>query len=433
MTGSVRAAHTALALTNGLLIDGTGAEPIRAASVQVDSEGAITYAGPDSLAPEVASGTTTVNVGGNAILPGFFDCHVHFCLPGGAADIGLTMALPASLKVFQIAERMRTTLEAGVTSARDLMGVDVGFRMAIDAGVIAGPRLVLSVGIVSSTGGHGDMTQLSGINVLPYLQSPGCFPAVADGEDQVRAMTRRILQAGADVVKIAATGGVLTPTDRPDDVGMSVAEIRAVVEEARSRRGGVHVAAHAQGRRGIQNALDGGVDSIEHGYDLTTEQRAQMVDEGTFLVPTLSEVMGSLDPSAGPVALAKKALWQGKARTNFPAAVAAGVKIAAGTDAGAAPEHGHNLRELGLLVDNGLTSMQAIVAATRHSAELCQLDHLVGTLEAGKRADIVVSDGNPLSNIQLLGDPANILLVIKDGVVAKDRAGFLTDRPVSPR
>ena len=179
--------------------------------------------------------------------------------------------------------------------------------------------------------------------------------------------------------------------------------------------------------------MDGGVDSIEHGYDLTTEQRAQMVDEGTFLVPTLSEVMGSLDPSAGPVALAKKALWQGKARTNFPAAVAAGVKIAAGTDAGAAPEHGHNLRELGLLVDNGLTSMQAIVAATRHSAELCQLDHLVGTLEAGKRADIVVSDGNPLSNIQLLGDPTNILLVIKDGVVAKDRAGFLTDRPVSPR
>lgn len=433
MTPSPHTSRTALALTNGLLIDGTGAEPIPGATVLVDSEGTVTYAGAGTIAPPVPGGTAIVDVGGNAILPGFFDCHVHFCLPGGAADIGLTMALPASLKVFQIAERMRRTLEAGVTTARDLMGVDAGFRMAVEAGVIAGPRLVLSVGIVSSTGGHGDMTQLSGLNVLPYLQSPGCFPAVADGEDQVRAMTRRILQAGADVVKIAATGGVLTPTDRPDDVGMSVAEIRAVVEEARSRRGGVHVAAHAQGRRGIQNALDGGVDSIEHGYDLTAEQRAQMVDQGTFLVPTLSEVMGSLDPSAGPAALAKKALWQGKAKTNFPAAVAAGVKIAAGTDAGAAPEHGRNLRELGLLVDNGLTPMQAIMAATSHSAELCQLDHLVGTVEVGKRADLVVSNGNPLSDIRLLGDASNILLVMKDGVVAKDRGGFLTERPVSTR
>jgi len=409
---------------HGILIDGCGGPPVPDACVHVGGDGVITYAGPEATAPPAPPTAQIVDVAGNAILPGFIDCHVHFCIPGGSADALQALTIPATLNVFRIAERLRVTLENGVTTARDLMGIDQGFRMAVDSGLIPGPRLVLSVTIISSTGGHGDATWPSGLDPMPYLVSPGAFPAHANGADEARAMARKVLQAGADVIKIAATGGVLTPTDRPDDVGFTVEEIAAIVEEAHSRRGGVKVAAHAQGRHGIQNALDGGVDSIEHGYDLQDSQRQQMVDSGVYLVPTLLEVMSELDPSLGPVALAKKALWKGRAQANFPLAIQAGVPIAMGTDCGAGPEHGTNLKELGLLVDNGMTPMQAIQTGTRDAAELCQMSDVVGTLEVGKQADLVIARGNPLTDIHSLGDPDNVLLVLKGGHVAKDRAGF---------
>lgn len=411
-------------LHGGTLIDGRGGRPVPDACVHFAADGVITYAGASAEAPPVPTAARVLDVGGNSILPGFIDCHVHFCIPGGSGDAMQALTIPATLNVFRIAQRLRVTLENGVTTARDLMGIDQGFRMAVDSGLIAGPRLVLSVTILSSTGGHGDATWPSGLDPMPYLVTPGSFPAHANSADEARAMARKILQAGADVIKIAATGGVLTPTDRPDDVGFTVEEIAAIVAEARSRRGGVRVAAHAQGRQGIQNALDGGVDSIEHGYDLQDHQRQQMVDSGVFLVPTLLEVMSDLDPSLGPAALAKKALWQGRAKSNFPAAVEAGVPIAMGTDCGAGPAHGTNLQELGLLVDNGMTPMQAIITGTRAAAELCQMDDVVGTLEVGKQADVVIARGNPLDDIRSLGNPDNVLLVLKGGTVAKDRAGW---------
>lgn len=395
------------------MIDATGSAPVDDAVLVVDQQGLISYAGPADRAPRPA-GEQVVDLAGRTLLPGFFDCHVHFSSPGVSAL--MQIGLRGSLRAFQSAERMRATLQAGVTTARDLGGVDAGFREAVETGLIVGPRLHTAVRILSHTGGHGDLTLPSGIDLADGL---GDLAEIADTVDEVRLSTRRVIRDGADVIKLCATGGVSSPTDQPDDEGLTQEEIAAVVDEARRHRGRP-VAAHAQGTAGILNAVQGGVTSIEHGYAVDDECIDLMLERGTFLVPTLSSATRVPERGTVPEYLyQKKVRWSAIAQENIANALQRGVKVALGTDAGICP-HGRNLEELVYLVKLGLTPMQAIQAGTRNAAELLGLSEDLGTLEPGNHADLVVCDGDPLAGIDVLADPANIVFVTQEGRTVKD-------------
>jgi imidazolonepropionase-like amidohydrolase len=241
----------------------------------------------------------------------------------------------------------------------------------------------------------------------------------ADSPDAVRLAVRRVLRAGADLVKVCATGGMGSPYDQPDDEELTEAEIRAAVDEAR-RHGGKAVAAHAQGTAGIHAALRAGVTSVEHGYGVDEQGLDLAGERGTFLVPTLSTVYAGINKDTMPdYHYQKKVRWSGVTKTNIARAIERGARIALGTDA-AVCEHGRNLAELGYLVDLGMAPMDAIVAGTLRSAELLGVADRLGTVAAGKRADIVVCDGDPLADITVLGDPERISCVIQDGVIRKD-------------
>ncbi|MEV0319734.1 amidohydrolase family protein [Streptomyces sp. NPDC050658] len=400
-------------LHNGLLIDGRGGEPVRDGAVLV-VDGLVRWAGPSAAHPELPDGTRRVDVRGDAILPGFIDCHVHMAVPGGAVNHAELAAMPASLRTFLSAPRMEKTLFAGVTTARDLGGADAGHRAAVEAGLVVGPRLQVAVAMLSPTGGHGDFR--SGADDGPANPE---MSRLADGVENCRRVVRDVLRKGADCVKITATGGVWSPTDQPDDDGFLEDEIRTITEIAAGHRG-KKVAAHAQGRGGILNAVRGGVASVEHGYEIDDEAIDLMLERGTFLVPTLTTANTDPDPQkAASWAYAKKKHWQAVARKHIPHAIGRGVRVALGTDCGIA-EHGTNLRELAHLVDCGMTPMGAILAGTSEAAELLGLAAEIGTLEPGRRADVVVARGNPLADIAALGKPENVLLVMKDGVVFKD-------------
>lgn len=403
-------------LRNATLIDGTGADPVDDAVVLVDGA-TISWAGPAAAAPAPAPDTTTVDLGGHTICPGFFDCHVHFHLPGPNGS-PLQMALrPASYRHFELIDRLRTTVRNGITTARDLMGIDAGVRDAVAAGLIEGPRLLVAIEMLSQSSGHADFHIPCGLDLTPLV---GGF--LVDSVDAARRRARELVRAGADVLKIASSGGVSSPSDDPTWLGMRREMITAIVEEGRDY-GDRPVAAHAIGYAGIRAAVEAGVHSIEHGYALDDELRAQMVAQGTFLVPTLLETMAPV--TASPAGAAKSAKWHALAHESVAASAAAGVAIAVGTDAGLSPEHGTNLKELALLVTvGGLTPMQAIVAGTRTSAELCGVADTLGTVEAGKTADLVIVRGDPLTDIATVTDPENIRLVIKDGHAVGNRGGY---------
>lgn len=401
------------------LIDGTGAAPVSPAVVVV-ADGRIRSAGPapDGFDPAATyPGAELVALGGHTMCPGFFDCHVHLGLPGTGGPPLDTALRPSSYLHFQLIERLRVTLHAGVTSARDLMGVDAGVRAAIADGLIAGPRLQVAIDMLSQTCGHADFALPSGLDPTPLLGG-----SIVDTVDAARTRVRHLVRAGADVIKVATSGGISSPNDDPDWLGLRREAVAAVVEEARNL-GGRPVAAHAIGRAGIEAAVAAGVHSIEHGYALDDELRHRMVEGHVFLVPTLLETVRPV--TASPQGARKSAIWHRLAQESVRASVAAGVPIAVGTDAGLGPAHGTNLRELALLVEyGGMTPMQAIVAGTRTSAQLCGVEDDLGTLEEGKWADLIVVRGDPLRDVSLLGDPENVLLVVKGGETAVDRAGL---------
>lgn len=408
---------TSVLLYNGLLIDGTGREPVRDGAVLIE-DGRVRWAGRAGEGPATTAETRRVDVRGDAILPGFIDCHVHMAAPGTAMSHAEIASLPHSMLTFLAGPRMKQTLEAGVTTARDLGGADAGHRQAVESGLLVGPRLQVAISMLSPTGGHGDFR--AGNDSRPSNNTMG---RLADGPAECRKAVRSVLREGADCIKIAATGGVWSPTDQPDDDGFLEDEIRTITEIAAGHRG-KKVAAHAQGRGGILNAVRGGVASVEHGYEIDDEAIGLMLERGTFLVPTLTTANTDPDPGkAAPWAYAKKKHWQDVARRHIPRAIEQGVRIAMGTDCGIA-EHGTNLRELGHLVECGMTPMGALRAGTAEAAELLGLAAEIGTLEPGKRADVVIARGNPLDDIRALGDPENILLVMKDGVAYKDVDGL---------
>ncbi|MBD0861623.1 amidohydrolase family protein [Gordonia sp. zg691] len=409
---------TTTILHNARLIDGTGADAISDAVVVID-EGTITYAGAASGAPRIdeSAKPRKVDVGGNTVCPGFFDCHVHLSLPGTKGSPISAAMVPPSYRYFELIDRLKTTIGAGVTTVRDLMGVDVGVRDAVAHGLVPGPRLLVADKMISQTGGHADFHIPSGLDGTGLIGG-----LLVDSVDEARREVRQLLRSGVDVIKVASSGGVSSPSDDPDWLGARTEIVAALVEEAHNY-GGRKVAAHAIGLAGIRAAIQGGVHSVEHGYALTDELRTEMVERGQFLVPTLIE---TLKPdTATPQAVAKSEKWHKLAHESIAASIEAGIKVAVGTDAGLVPDHGATLAELGCLVKfGGMTPMEAIVAGTRTSAELCDVADTLGTLEAGKVADVVVVKGDPLVDIDSLADHDNILLVIKEGKTASNRGDY---------
>jgi imidazolonepropionase-like amidohydrolase len=407
-------------IRNGTLIDGLGSTPLPNAGVLIIENRIHAVGDANSLSLPDAP-IKEIDAGGGYILPGFIDTHVHLVLEG--IHLVRDMATPFSLRFFNSVGHMRRTVEAGVTSVRDAGGADAGMKQAVETGVVLGPRMQISVAVLSITGGHMDYWMRSGneFHLLPAY--PGFPDGRCDGVDGVRQKAREVLRAGADVIKICATGGVLSPTDHPEFAQFSPEELDVIVREA-AYRGGVKVMAHAQGSAGIKNAVRAGIHSIEHGIYLDDEAIELMLKQGTFLVPTLLAPIAALE-IGGEGGMADYAIQKAREsveahRESISRAHRAGVKIAMGTDAGIMP-HGANLRELGLMVNVGMTPMEAIVAATKNAAECLGWQDKVGTIQVGKLADIVIAKTSPLLDIRSLEHAENLVLVMKDGKIVKDR------------
>ena len=411
-----------LVITNGTLIDGHGRDPF-VGSLVIEGERITAMGRSDRVT--IPREATVIDAMGGSILPGLIDCHVHFLLE--YPDIFRGLFTPPSLSLLQAIPRMRATLEAGFTTVRDAAGAPAGLKMAVERGVVAGPRMQVAVSVIAQTGGHGDAffpccVDLGG----PFGRFYDLPDGVADGVEEVRKTTREILRAGADWIKLATTGGVLSPSDTPAASQLTVEEIATAVDEAAAQQ--KRCMAHAQGSQGIKNALLGGVASIEHGMYLTDELIELMIQKEVYLVPTLVAPLAVLEFARAhadllsPLVAAKAAGVIEAHRQSFRRAVEAGVEVAMGTDSGVG-KHGENARELLLMVENGMTPMQAIVASTANAARLLHLENQVGTLEMGKLADVVVVDGDVLEDMSKIADPANVKLVLKGGQAAKNIFG----------
>lgn len=398
-------------IENALLIDGTGA-PAVADAVVCLRDGLITFAGAAVDAPARRPDETVVDASGHSVLPGFIDCHVHAGFDGSASLVARHLQHPA-VAAFEAADRLRLTLDAGVTTVRDLGGLPVGLPDVLRRGLAIGPRVHTAVRLLSHTSGHGDLRSPCGFDPTAGMSD------IVDSPHEVRVAVRGLIRDGADVVKVCATGGMGSPHDHPDDEGLTIEEMSAVVEEV-ARHGGLPVAAHAQGRQGILNALRAGVTSIEHGYGIDDEGVDRLGEQGAFLVPTLSTVFDGIDQATmQPYHYEKKMRWSETTQVNVGRAIERGARVAMGTDAAVCP-HGQNLRELGHLVKLGMSPMDAIVAGTATAARLLGIADTVGTLEPGRIADLVLCDGDPLASIDRLGDPRNIALVLQSGTVRKN-------------
>ncbi len=378
---------TRTVLAGGQVFDGTGADPARA-DVAIE-DGRIIGVGSG------LDGDTQVDVTGRTILPGFFDCHVHVCLSD--VNAWAVMQKPFSLQFYEAAENLRKTLAIGITSVRDAGGADLGIKEAVERGMIAGPRMQISLVMLSQTGGHGDDWYPAGVSVPLLPDHPGRPSAIVDGTDEMRRKVRELRRMGADVIKVATSGGVLSPRSDPRRAHLRPAELDVLVEEATAA--GMFVMAHAQAADGIKNAIRAGIRSIEHGIYLDDEAIELMLRRGTWFVPTLVAAQGVVDAADAGVALPPPVIEKARMvleihRAAFRRAVEAGVRIAMGTDSGVTP-HGANLRELELMVAGGMTPAAALEATTRSAAGLLGVDDVLGTVEEGKLADLTVVGGDP--------------------------------------
>jgi imidazolonepropionase-like amidohydrolase len=388
------------------VLDGTGADPAPADIVVADGRIVDIGSGLD--------GDDVVDLEGKAVLPGLFDCHTHVIV--SSIDTMRLIQTPFSYRFFQAARNLEATLRIGITTVRDAGGADLGIKQAVEDGLVPGPRMHISLSMLSQTGGHGDGWMPYGGTVRALLTNhPGVPDTIVDGPDEMRAKVRELIRMGADVIKVATSGGVLSPRDKPTHAHFRPEELEVLVEEATAA--GIFVMAHAQAAPGIKNAIRAGIRSIEHGIYLDDEAVELMLERGTWLVPTLVAPRGVIDAAEAGASIPEASVAKAREvvethKASFAKAVAAGVKVAMGTDSGVTP-HGLNLRELALMVEGGMTPMQAIEASTRSAAELMGLEDELGTLEPGKRADLVLVDGDPL-DIATLAD--RVSGVYKDGI-----------------
>lgn len=412
-------ADRTLVVRNGTVVDGTGAGPRRNWAV-VLRDGRIDWTGPADQAPRISEPHRVVDAAGGTILPGFVDTHVHMTMSGDGMNPADLINQPPHYGYFTAIPRLKATLDAGVTSVRDLAGLDQAVVRAVEEGIVPGPRITTAYRALGPTGGHGDFRTCCGFDYGAILGPDGAVSINTDGPAEALRATREVMRKGAKVIKVMASGGVWSPQDTPWHDGLNVEEMSVIVREAASHD--IPVAAHAQSARSIRNALTAGVTSVEHGYEIDEEGIELMLSGGAYLVPTLATATTPPDPAkSADYAVAKKLKLQEHLSENITAAIRAGVRVALGTDSGIC-QHGRNLRELALLVGHGMTPMGALLAGTRDAAALLGQADEIGTLEPGKRADVVVCEGDPLADISLPGDPDNITAVIKDGVVHKETA-----------
>jgi imidazolonepropionase-like amidohydrolase len=395
----------------GRVFDGTGAAVAEADVAVVDG-----------LIDEVGvglDGDEQVDVGGSTLLPGLFDTHVHVMF--GHVDFWRLMQEPFSYRFYDALRNLDATLRLGITTVRDAGGADLGVKQALEEGIIAGPRVQISITMLSQTGGHGDGWLPSGARAEIFPAYPGVPGSIVDGPDEIRRKVRELVRAGAEVIKIATSGGVLSPRDKPQQPGFDVEEIEAIVAEAHAA--GLWVMSHAQSTVGIKNAVRAGVRSIEHGIYLDDEAIALMLEHGAYLVPTLVAPHGVIKAADAGASIPEVAVTKAREvieahRDSFRRAVEAGVKVAMGTDAGVVP-HGTNLEELQLMANGGMSPEDVLVATTRTAAELMGLSSTLGTIEPGKRADLVVVSGDLFDFSDLAG---RIERVYQDGVLVAGAA-----------
>src|SRR5512132_2678768 len=388
----------------GTFIDGNGGDPKRNVNIHIEGDAIAKIGG------EIPRDAKVIDRSEQTVMPGMIDCHVHlFSTPGSIEE---RLQKPYSLNVAEAFKNAKTTLEAGFTTVRDAGGTPLGVKQAGDRGLVPGPRVRTAAGAPSQTGGPGDSRFASG--VVARADDPEHPRTVVDGATDVRKATRELLRAGADQIKVCTSGGVMSPSDEPTATGFSPDEIAAIVYEAHAA--GKTVMSHAQAQQGIRNAVEAGVESIEHGIYLDEDTAELMKKKGTYLVATLVAPLwvkrrAERRPGSVPAyALRKANEVVDTHQKMFQMAVQMGVPIAMGTDTGVG-EHGSNAEELALMVKLGMTPMQAIVATTKTAAACSRIGTLTGTLEPGKRADLIAVAGDPLADIAILQDAKKITFV----------------------
>jgi len=415
---SLSAADKTYVLKAARLFDGKSDRIVSPGLIVVTND-RIVAVGPAAAIP---AGAETIDLGDATLLPGLMDAHTHIDDPFERDYRNQELSLlkkPVSERTLGALENMRRTIMAGVTTIRDLGSedfIDIGLRNAAAECKIVGPRIIASVHALGSTGGHCD--PYAGFAAGIFGREPDFRDGVIDNPDQASLAVRYNIKNGADVIKVCATGGVLSLTDDVDTPQLTQAELDALVDEAHALRR--KTAAHAHGAAGAKRAIRAGIDSIEHGSFLDDEALDLMKQRGTYYVPTLMAAQGlkeRLEDGYLPPAVANKArLAMAALNDTVRKAIAKGVKIAVGTDSSVYP-HGRNTEELGLLVNLGMKPLDALKAATSIDAQLLGVADRTGTIEPGKWADIVACPGNPGENIRQV---EKMRLVMKAGIIIRN-------------
>ena len=404
------------AISGATLIDGNGGPPLPDAVVLIEGSDIVNVG--DAQSVQIPDGAEVIEAQGMTLMPGLIDTHDH--LASFSYEIASRWGItePRSTRHLRIASVLSQTLQSGYTAVRDAGGLDAGFGLAVDEGLVPGPRLLTALGFITPTGGMGDRVSPLGYRP-PEGEDSGLPWGVADGPDAMRAKVREMVGAGATVIKTATTGGASSAAGLgPKDVLFERAELEALVDEAhkRDRR----VMCHALGGEGLRMAIEVGVDSIEHGTYLDEDPQLleMMAEKGICFTPTFGVYTFHLT----------RGTPHGRARTlelrehhvkSLQMALEYGVTVTAGTDEGGW-EHGNNAHELSCLVEAGMTPMQAIVAATSDAASCVGLGHEIGSVEPGKKADIILVAGSPLEDVTILERGKAVRYVMKNGVTHFD-------------
>jgi imidazolonepropionase-like amidohydrolase len=432
---SARAPDEVIALKAARLFDGKSNALVQDGVVIVEGDKIIDVGSN----PQIPSSARLIDLGEATLCPGFMDAHTHLTddYSGNYNERRLReIDLNVSEQAIRATVFARVTVEAGFTTVRDLGSrfvashefVDVALRNSINKGLIVGPRMLVATKGIGATGGHFDPT--NGFRDFLFGCEPDYTDGIANGPDEIRKAVRFEVKNGADVIKAAVSGGVLSLTDEVDTPQFTPAEIAALVDESHRLR--KKVAVHCHGDQVAREAIEAGVDSIEHGSFMKPETLAMMKKKGTFLTPTLMAtewIMGKIDNY--PPALQAKAKAAAAARSDmFRNALKMGVRISFGTDAAVFP-HAQNAKEFKLMVDLGMNPLEALKSATGNAAELLGISQKLGTLEKGKLADVIAVPGDPSVDITAT---EHVSFVMKEGKVIRQgpRAAQNTENTASP-
>lgn len=414
LTPALAFAQPAVVLKAARMFDGTS-DAVVSNGVVVIQGNRITAVGPSAAIPQ---GARVIDLGDATLLPGFIDAHVHLTMEASDnwyADFYNGIMRHTAEQALLATTYARKTIDAGFTTVRNLAAqdyIDVSLRNAINNGWVVGPRMLVSVYAIGSTGGHADWYPIPPERGMPQS---GPLQGICNGPAQCREAVRDQIKYGADVIKFMPSGGVLSLSDPVDAPELSQEEMNAIVEEA--HHWGRKVAAHCHGDTAARMAIMAGVDSIEHGSFMKPDTLALMKEKGVYLVPTLLAgdwLMGKLNTLPPPIAAKARAAVAARS-DMFRNALRLGVKIAFGTDSAVSP-HGLNAREFALMTGLGMSPAAALRSATSSAAALLGVDDRLGTLTAGKLADVIAVPGNPLDDIH---DTEHVIFVMKDGQIVK--------------